>query len=201
MSNIADFWKENREYAGRKQSDIIIKLVGKHIGKEVLDMGAGDNSLIEKLGRGIGIDIAPKNKNILKMHSSRLKFKDNTFDTVFACELLEHLSETELRKTIKEAHRVLKPGGRFIIVSPFNEDLERAMVKCPKCGNLFHRWLHERTFDLSSAHTIAGNMFRVVKQLVYPLGFVSWHRRLPFSREIGNLLKKKQSLIIILSKK
>jgi SAM-dependent methyltransferase len=42
----------------------------------------------------------------------KLPFKDNTFDYVFSFGTIEHIRENE--QAVKEAFRVLKPGGVFI---------------------------------------------------------------------------------------
>ncbi|WP_282456625.1 methyltransferase domain-containing protein [Chitinophaga sedimenti] len=41
-----------------------------------------------------------------------LSFPDNSFDVVFCCDVLEHV--TDLPKVVAEISRVLKPGGVFI---------------------------------------------------------------------------------------
>lgn len=45
-------------------------------------------------------------------------FESDYFDVVFASNLLEHLGEEDTNKTISEVRRVLKIGGRFIIMQP-----------------------------------------------------------------------------------
>lgn len=41
-----------------------------------------------------------------------------SFDVVFASNLLEHLSREEIRAALSEFHRVLRPDGRLILVQP-----------------------------------------------------------------------------------
>jgi len=40
-----------------------------------------------------------------------------TLDYVYCCEVLHHNDAATLRRTFEEAHRVLKPGGRMLIVN------------------------------------------------------------------------------------
>src|SRR5436190_8069920 len=40
-----------------------------------------------------------------------------SFDFVFCCEVLHHNAKPELRRTLRELHRVLKPGGTLIVLS------------------------------------------------------------------------------------
>ncbi len=43
---------------------------------------------------------------------------DATVNLVFASNLLEHLTLAEVDATVAEAHRVLAPGGRLVLVQP-----------------------------------------------------------------------------------
>jgi SAM-dependent methyltransferase len=45
-------------------------------------------------------------------------FPAQHFDVVFASNLLEHLAGAELANTLHEARRVLRPGGRLLLVQP-----------------------------------------------------------------------------------
>jgi len=45
-------------------------------------------------------------------------FPAQHFDVVFASNLLEHLAGEELERTLREARRVLRPGGRFLLLQP-----------------------------------------------------------------------------------
>jgi ubiquinone/menaquinone biosynthesis C-methylase UbiE len=50
------------------------------------------------------------------MSAEDLKFRENIFDTVLMIEVLEHIPDD--MKALKEAYRVLKPGGKLIITAP-----------------------------------------------------------------------------------
>ncbi len=45
-------------------------------------------------------------------------FGDRSFDTVFASNLFEHLTAEQLALTLDEVARVLKRGGRLIVIQP-----------------------------------------------------------------------------------
>lgn len=51
------------------------------------------------------------------MEESRFPYEDYTFDVVLYCEIIEHLLMNPVH-TLREIHRVLKPGGRAIVTTP-----------------------------------------------------------------------------------
>lgn len=48
--------------------------------------------------------------------------ESETFDMVYCSHVLEHVYPHEVHKVVSEFHRVLKPGGKAIIVVPDLED-------------------------------------------------------------------------------
>ena len=51
---------------------------------------------------------------IHKMDAEKLTFKNNTFDLIWSWGVIHHSSNTE--KILNQMHRVLKPGGRAVIM-------------------------------------------------------------------------------------
>ncbi len=98
----------------------------------VLDAGCGAGNktyYFSQFGKEIhGIDISQKDieeakdrfnaKNLFFKVASveQIPFRDNTFDVVCSCWVIEHLENP--KKFIDEAFRVLKPGGIFILWAP-----------------------------------------------------------------------------------
>jgi SAM-dependent methyltransferase len=94
----------------------------------VLDLGAGYCSFINHIRAadrhaldsfpGFTAHAAPG----VTAHVGRCEelslFPANRFDTVFASNLLEHLTREETEKTLGEVLRVLKPGGRLLLLQP-----------------------------------------------------------------------------------
>jgi ubiquinone/menaquinone biosynthesis C-methylase UbiE len=85
----------------------------------VLDLGCGENELIEKYrkngGVGIGADIVKYDKVDVVLNGSKLPFEKEFFDCVTIIASLNHIPRTERLKVVKEVNRILKPGGVFII--------------------------------------------------------------------------------------
>ena len=56
-------------------------------------------------------------KSDIYYNGTALPFEDNTFDSILCTEVLEHVEQ--LDDVMIELYRVLKPGGRMIVTSPF----------------------------------------------------------------------------------
>lgn len=50
-------------------------------------------------------------------------FESNSFDTVFAISILEHLKSDQLESALKEISRVLKPGGQLVYGVPVDRKM------------------------------------------------------------------------------
>lgn len=94
----------------------------------VLDLGAGYCDFINNVEakNKIAVDYSPdlrkyagEGVRIVNSSATDLKLlEDGTLDVVFASNLLEHLSDIELDKVMSEIKRVLKNGGKLILMQP-----------------------------------------------------------------------------------
>lgn len=102
------------------------------LGKKVLDVGSGNGYVLSKYAAegaevfGIditqaGIDLCKKrfeylqiNGNFQVADAQDIPFPDNTFDCVCSMGVLHHVPDTQ--KALDEIYRVLKPGGRLIVM-------------------------------------------------------------------------------------
>ena len=101
-------------------------------GREVLDLGChfGFHAhYLARLGhRVVGAEIDPElvrigkkkyshpNLELVQVEGTRLEFADCSFDAVLLLEVLEHTRDP--RGLVAEIHRVLRPGGVFILSVP-----------------------------------------------------------------------------------
>ena len=138
-------------FRGDITSGILVKIVKRYIHKDVLDVGAGSGALIdllEKLGcRTKGIDIHPLSDAIQYGTITDLQFDNESFGTVFCTDIIEHLTDEQLKKGLSEIRRVLKQKGYLVITTPYKEDLRINSYICPECGHVFHRRGHLQAFD------------------------------------------------------
>ena len=112
--------------------------------KDILDMGCtiGHNTLAWKTtfpkANVTGIDVAApclryaharagaQNQAVhfKQMDATNLAYEDNSFDVVFSSMFLHELPVQHIQQALKEAHRVLRPGGLMVHMElPSNKDL------------------------------------------------------------------------------
>src|SRR3954464_2290178 len=95
----------------------------------VLELGCGWGEFITQIhaGRRFGIDPNPASRarvgpDVEFFHqdcSQRWPLEDGALDTVFTSNFFEHLPDkASLSRTLREAYRCLKPGGRLICLGP-----------------------------------------------------------------------------------
>ncbi len=99
-------------------------ILNKQLRGSILDIGGGGEGFI---GRAYGrqvtaidnsreeLDEAPGGFEKLLMDATDLKFESGHFDNVTLFYSLMYMTATEQQRAIREAARVLKPGGRLVI--------------------------------------------------------------------------------------
>lgn len=94
----------------------------------VLEIAAGYCEFINNIfaKKKIALDLNPDIKNFAKqdveiIHASSTdmgRIKDDSCDVVFTSNFFEHIPKSDIIKTIKEAYRVLRTEGKFLILQP-----------------------------------------------------------------------------------
>jgi SAM-dependent methyltransferase len=94
---------------------------------KVLDIGCGNKPYEElfagKINSYFGCDVVQSNQSKVDVicPATALNFEDNTFDTVFSTQVIEHVDDPF--KMLAEAARVLKKNGYLILSAPFSWEL------------------------------------------------------------------------------
>jgi SAM-dependent methyltransferase len=149
-------------YADHWDDQIFREVLLRHIRKDslVLDLGAGSGILKEMnfrgaAGRVCGLD--PGTSVLTNSHLDEAKvgygesipWPEQTFDVVFANNVLEHLSDPEA--VFREVLRVLKAGGFFLAKTPNRFHYVTAVAQLTPTS--FHKYLNRRLSGRNHAHT------------------------------------------------
>jgi ubiquinone/menaquinone biosynthesis C-methylase UbiE len=131
---VADYF----EACTAPENRFILKHLGDVKGKYLLDLGcgAGENSVyFSRLGANcvasdyspgmveVALRLAESNGVAVEgrvINAMAIDYPDNTFDIVYAANLLHHIPDPLL--TIREIHRVLKPGGKMCFWDPLRHN-------------------------------------------------------------------------------
>lgn len=134
--------------------------------EKILDAGAGDgffaNHIKNIYGKEIlAVDIEPENRRVKKADITNLPYKDGHFDLITCMDVIEHLDDKTLAKTIAELGRVLREGGTLFISTLVDEDFSKNACLCPKCETHFHRIGHKQKFSQTELEKKFSKLFHI----------------------------------------
>jgi 2-polyprenyl-3-methyl-5-hydroxy-6-metoxy-1,4-benzoquinol methylase len=179
---VAQFWNYystssslGEVYFSEQLGDAVLSFVERHtrIDGDVLDYGCGPGFLMEKLmSKHVscwGLDAVESNLKIVESKfKDRPYFKgayfadrlptsieDEKYDVVFLVETIEHLLPEEIDSVLREIYRITRKGGRIVITTRNEENLEKNKRICPDCGCAFHLMQHVSSW---STHSLSQRM-------------------------------------------
>ncbi len=154
--------------------------------REVLDVGCGLGSFIEKAGQGVNVTGIDSNRKVIEHcckaginavygDAIKLPFDDSgRIDGIMCAHVLEHLLDPE--KAFREFSRVLKKGGVLVVrVPPFDP-------------SFYDDWTHMRPFTKKTLHRLAvATGFKIMRIFYYHYDFPfrSWNN--PFFRVLNRV--------------
>ena len=121
----------NPSFVWRFGQDRRLNLIRQYVeleGARILDIGCGIGTYVQKFrefsDQVVGIDIDPKRlreaacttPGLMLAVSENLPLRDGAFDVVVLNEVIEHVRDDSA--TMREALRVLRPGGRVAVYAP-----------------------------------------------------------------------------------
>ncbi|MCL4813803.1 MAG: methyltransferase domain-containing protein [Vicinamibacteraceae bacterium] len=122
-------------------------------GDRIADLGCGSGRmLVWNAGTGawlVGVDVSPffaheavEQVDLVLGDLRRLPFPDGAFNKAWSLDVFEHLSEASLVEMLREANRILEPGGRLFVYTHVrrNSRLARGL----RAINRLQAWLDRR---------------------------------------------------------
>lgn len=179
---------------------VVKKYIPRKPDSKILDFGCGPGKIIEEMkefnptssytGVDVSEKIIAKNKKRLtdcKFHAvedgEKLPFKSKFFDFIISTDAIEHIYDTEL--AFKELARVLKPGGKILITTPYHGLLKNLLIVILKFELIFDaKGAHIRFFTKRSLSSC------LIEVGLKPIKFDYFGRFYPLSRGILVLAEK-----------
>jgi SAM-dependent methyltransferase len=128
-------------------------------GDRALDVGCGTGEFTAQMAQAgaaaVGVDVAEAALERARAHHPELDFRlttidgplpfsDNTFDLVWASEVIEHIADTA--RWLSEVRRVLAPSGRLLLTTPAHGRLRVALAGVDRfsepLGDHLHLYTH-----------------------------------------------------------
>jgi SAM-dependent methyltransferase len=162
----------------------LVSAADRYASGKLLDIGCGEKPykahFAGRVTEHVGVD-QPESPHALDhvdvlATATSIPLPDSSFDTALLSELLEHLEEP--LDAIREAHRLLRPGGHVIITTPFIWVLHEEPRDFFRYSPYGLRWLLEQAgFDVIEVTPIGGQWSTLALLLSYSLRESRVHSR------------------------
>ena len=149
-----------------------VRLITLQPGESLLDVGCGTGEVLHQLHKKFGESVSlygiDPSEDMLEVARQKLgkasnvklelgigeqlQFPDASFDWVVSSLTFHHVPLDVKRATIRESHRVLKPGGKFLI-SDFGKPTTWA-------GRMFGNWYADHAFTSDNLNDIITELLR-----------------------------------------
>jgi ubiquinone/menaquinone biosynthesis C-methylase UbiE len=144
---------------GDMHGGVAQRLRERHGAGLVLDLGGGNGLLARALGgsavvadRAGYVTTAPR--PAVRADAEAIPFREGSFDAVAALWMLYHLPDP--RTALREAARVLRPGGTFVACAPSRHN-------DPEFSAVLPGWGSGSSFDAENAVDLVSQVFEVVE--------------------------------------
>ena len=183
LKGYREIWKYNHP-----RINFVLKKVKAHIKKEnsICEIGIGDGYLL-KLLYSLNVNLTRIDKSAYLINELKKVFKSQRYeieliiadiskpltfemknDIVFALDILEHLKGEGIKQAVHNIYSLLKNDGLFVGTLPWKENIKNKMVKCPNCGEEFHRVGHYHSFhSLKDINEMLNGYFKLIQ-----IGFI-----------------------------
>jgi SAM-dependent methyltransferase len=116
----------NRPIETGRHARRVMRYLAPRENQRLLEIGAGRGWLTQRIQQSVpdtwGIDVNPRSiahavtGQLSVMDATELHYDDEQFDHVFSFHAIEHITDAE--QAVREMARVVRPGGRILLVYP-----------------------------------------------------------------------------------
>jgi demethylmenaquinone methyltransferase/2-methoxy-6-polyprenyl-1,4-benzoquinol methylase len=152
VAGVYDLWARATESRARERA---LALAAIRDGEDVLEVAAGTGVALERIaranptGRNVGLDLSegmlararaklaglPGRHELMTADARALPFPDASFDVILNAYMFDLLPEEDYPRVVAEMRRVLRPGGRLVLVD---------MALPERRTHGFYQWLSRR---------------------------------------------------------
>ncbi len=135
--------------------NLIINAIPQEV-RTIADVGCGDGTISNALNKNFNVTAIDRSFNALKYVKAKkiqasadlLSLKSNVADLVFSSEMIEHLPEDIFVNAVSELKRI---SNKYVFLTfPNDENIEKQLVQCTKCGYDFNKSYHLRSLNISN---------------------------------------------------
>lgn len=150
VRKLTERWYKQEDF---QSDDLLLHMISTSVGREsrVLDVGAGTgqkfpHDLKDRVAEMVGVDLDPRVSANPLLHRGicadirQIPVEDAYFDLAFCRCVLEHIIEPA--EFLREMHRVLKPGGKFVFLTPNRRHYVTLGARITP--HWFHEWYNAR---------------------------------------------------------
>ena len=155
-ARVRAWWKPPNTVAARHVDGLIARLGGRSTRVLVIGGGAlgnGTEALYAAAPAVIGFDIYGSELTQFIADAHQIPLPDAAVDAVVIQAVLEHVLDPG--QVVREAHRVLRPGGLVYAETPFLQQVHAGPYDFTRYTASGHRWLF-RSFEEIEAGPVAG---------------------------------------------
>ncbi len=134
------YYSNNGQIGDRPALRFYTRLVRRYLNAgPILDFGCGTGHLVKhlsRLGEADGFEVsefsaeaARRNAPRARVFTDPAEIPDNGYASVTAIHVVEHLTDDVLSKSLETWHRILRPAGRVLVVTPDLAGYGRALAQ------------------------------------------------------------------------
>lgn len=163
-------------------------------GRMILEIGCGKYKVY---GQSLGLDIRKTTKTDIVADARTLPFEDGVFDLIFSSHNIEHISHREVRSTLAEWIRVLRPGGGIEIICPDLRARAAIFAARPTWDGVMKIYGDQ---DYPENSHLSGYSYGLLKEILISLGIgrikriIRGYKGIPFIPNSLHLVGEKKGL-------